>query len=372
MIEKNMKKWTRDGGRLKRIQIQSDPAVWLKDDDIFILKSNATNAIGLLVVQQIPKKPQIRQVSQISELLSLPLELFLSICVFLDVKDVENLGRVCKDLDNLVKRTFLPRVILPLSEQSLRQLGGPGGRFILSLSSSVNIRLWGEGGFETMLRENMNLKYLKEVKFVGNNYSVEYRGGLISGYKNIMKNILFNKKYLRKIDISIDSSEECYRQLQRLKDLPYLEELSLRSSGLGGQFNRTMPEGRKLNQMLKDTLANLNIQSLELKGFNTPWEEYTECFGMEIFSDTIQVLKLDYYSKTFELAAIKAVNLKEIQISSDFWYRNQDPRSLARILSEGCPNLEKYNCRDLGNLDRNEQFVEQLSAVILSAVDEEL
>ena len=76
-----------------------------------------------------------------------------------------------------------------MSEQSLSQLGGPGGRFILSLSSSVNIRLWGEGGFETILRENMNLKYLKEVKFVGNNYSLEFRGGLISGYKNIMNKL---------------------------------------------------------------------------------------------------------------------------------------------------------------------------------------
>ena len=366
MVEKNMK-WTIDGGRLKRIQIQSESAVWLKDEDIFILKSNATNAIDQLIVQQIPKKPLIKQVSQISELLSLPLELFLSICVYLNVRDVENLGRVCKDLNNLVKRTFLPRVILPLSEQSLRQLGGPGGRFILSLSSSVNISLWGEGGFETMLRENMNLKYLKEVKFVGNNYSLEFRGGLISGYKNIMKNILFNKKYLRKIDISIDSSEECYRQLQRLKDLPYLEELSLRSSGLRSQETRTMPEGRNLNQILNDTLANLKIKSLELKGFNTPWESYTECFGIEIFSDTIQVLKL-HYSKTFELAAIKAVNLKEIQIISDFWYGNQDPRRLARILSEGCPNLEKYNCRDLCNLDRNEHFVDQLSTVIDNAM----
>jgi len=373
MVRKNGSQWVRYEGRLRRIPIQSDWAeIILKDNEIFLLKCDAANAIDRLIVQQIHKKPRVRQISQLSELLSLPQELFLSISVFLDIKDVENLGRVCKDLDNLVKRTFLLRVVLPLSEQSLKQLGGPGGRYILSLSSSVNIRLWGEGGYEEMLKKNMNLKYLKEVKFVGNNYSYEFRGGLISGYKSILQNILFSKKYLRKIDISIDSSEECYRQLQRLKEMPYLEELCLRSSGLRRQYNETMPEERKLNQILNDTLAKIKIKKLELKGFKMPWEPYTDFFGIEIFSDSIQVLKL-HYSKNFELAAIKARNLKNIEISSDFW-RSQDPTRLALILYKGCPNLEKYNCRALCNLDRDEHFVEKLSTVIAdtSIIDEEL
>jgi len=368
MVKKSEKKWTREGGRLKRME------KWIfqlsKDNEIFILESDSTNAIEQLIIQQIPKKPKFRKFSQKTELLALPLEIFLNFSVYLDIKDIENLRMVCKDLANLVNKTFIPRVVLPLSQKSLNHLGG---RFILGLFSNVNIRLWGEGGFETLLKTRMNLKYLKEVKFVGNNYSLVYRGGLISGYLSIMKNIFLSKKYVRKLDISIDSSEECYEQLQRLKKMTFLEELCLRSSDFRSQYNRTMPEGRGLNQLLLDTLTGLNIKTLELKGFRTPWESYTDTFGIEIVSDTIKVLKL-HYSKTFELSAIKAVNLEEIEISSDFWTRGQAPASLAEILTIGCPNLVKYNCRDLRTIDRGGNWLEQLNNVIKSSsiIDETL
>ena len=190
--------------------------------------------------------------SQNSSLLSLPLELFLIVSTHLDVTDIENLAMTCKDMSNFVRRVFVTRVVMPLSEHSMAQLGGSSGRCVLSLASSVNIRLWGERGYEEMLKK-MNLKFVKNVKFVGNNYSVGFGEGegLISGYKSIMENIFLCKKFVRKLDISIDSSEECYRQLDRLKEMPCLEELCLRSSGLRAQFNETMPEDRTLNRAFR-------------------------------------------------------------------------------------------------------------------------
>ena len=197
-------RWTRDGRRLQRVSTMLDENV-LKDDDLLLLKTDATNAIERLIVQhKIPVKPNFRKNSkklslkQNSKLLYLPLEIFISITSQIDVSDVENLARTCKDLNVLVNRTFITQVVLPLSVMNMEKLGGRNGRYVLSLSSNANIRLWNEGEFECML-QGMNLKYLKEVKFVGNNYGVMSGGGLIRGYKSIMKNIFHSKRYVRKM-----------------------------------------------------------------------------------------------------------------------------------------------------------------------------
>ena len=289
----------------------------LKSEDVIILKADATGAIERLIVQhKIIKKPRVRHFSQECILLSLPLEMFLYVIAHLDVRDVESLGMTCKDLKNLTRRLFVPRVVLPLSEESMVMLGGPAGRFVLSICSSVNLRLWENKEFEDMLRR-MNLQHVKEVKFVGNNYSNHKDGeGLIRAYKSVLKNIFLTKKYIRKLDISIDSTEECYRQLERLKEMPNLEELCLRSSGLRAQFNEIMPEERTLNALLNNTLRGLRIVTFELKGFTMHWGDYSKCFELQICSKTIQTLKLQY-SKNVDLSVIDAEQLKKIQIVSN-------------------------------------------------------
>ena len=66
----------------------------LKDDDLLLLKTDATNVIERLIVQhKIPMKPNFRKSSnklsleQNSKLLSLPLEIFVSITTQIDVSD---------------------------------------------------------------------------------------------------------------------------------------------------------------------------------------------------------------------------------------------------------------------------------------------
>merc|ERR1712013_267662 len=190
---------------------------------------------------------------------------------------------------------FVPRVVLPLSEKNMELLED---RFVLSLSSNVNIRLWGVSHeFEDILKK-MNLSHVKEVKFVGNNYSV-CGGGLTSIYKKTLGNIFLCKKFIRKLDISIDSSEECYRQLKRLNEMPFLEELSLRSSG--GFSNG---KSWVLNWILEETLRELKIHTFELKGFALSWDLYED-------------FELRIYSKNIQITEIVAENLKEIQIFSD-------------------------------------------------------
>ena len=64
-----------------------------EDEEILMLKADASNAIEKLIVQpEIAKKPRARQMSKNISLISLPLELFLIVSTHLDVKDVENLG----------------------------------------------------------------------------------------------------------------------------------------------------------------------------------------------------------------------------------------------------------------------------------------
>merc|ERR1719322_52921 len=127
------KKWMRVCGRLVRTS---------ENEDVRILKVDATKAINSMIVQnELIEKPKARQPSQNFSLLSLPLEIFLIITTYLDVKDVENLGTTCEDLSNLVRRVFVPKVVLPLSAQNMELLEGPNGRFVLSLCSTINIRL---------------------------------------------------------------------------------------------------------------------------------------------------------------------------------------------------------------------------------------
>ena len=117
-----------------------------------------------------------------------------------------------------------------------------------------------------------------------------------------------------------------------------------------------------------------------MKGFTTPWENYSKCFEIQIYSKTIQTLKLQY-CKIYELSAIDAEQLKEIQIESDYWcfclYHAQSsvdesgslyddpedpPGRLAGILARGCPNLERYNGMDLKSLARNGSWLEELQS----------
>jgi len=360
-------KGTRDSERFVSLSTMLEENV-LKDEDVILLKADATAVIDSLIVQhKIWRKPEVRQFSQSCILLSLPLEMFLSVVAYLGVKDVENLGMTCKGLNNLTRRIFVPRVLLPLSEKNLDLLDG---RFVLSLSSNVSIGLWGVNNeYEQMLKK-LNLIYVKEVKFVGNNYKVNY-GGLTSSYKRILGNIFLSKKFVRKLDISIDSTEECYRQLQSLKEMPFLNELCLRSSG---GFSQAQIYERTLNEILKDTLKELKIQTFELKGFIMPWDD-SGFYELQIYSKTIRKLKLSY-SKNMELTDIVAGNLKELLIASDSIYNSyclfhapstvfvtgpSDPPSrLAVILARGCPNLEKYNGMDLTSMSRNGSWLEEL------------
>lgn len=299
----------------------------------------------------------------------------------LNVKDVQNLSMTCKDLNNLVARIFVRRVMLPLSARNMEMLGGPNGRFVLSLRSRENIRLWGwgtEGRVEAMLMK-MNLTYLKEVEFVGNNYNFNKiidGWGLISAYNSVMKNILLRKSFIRKLDILVDSSEECYIQLQRLKKMSFLEELCLRSRDCMWQHNIRTPNEITLNKLLKETLTGLKIRTLELKGFSMPWDQDSGFFKIEIFSKSIQTFKLQC-SKNCELATIEAENLKEITMRTDYWsfclYHAQStvdymlssdpsdpPGRLAGILANGCPSLEKYNGMDLRALGKNGSWLAEL------------
>ena len=142
-----------DGSRLQRVSTLLDENV-LKDDDPLFLQTDATSATEKIIVQD--KIPVI--------FLSLPLEIFVSITTLIDVIDVENLTRTCKDLHMLVNKTFITRVVLPLSVKNMENLGGRNGRYVLSLST--NAILWDEDEFECTMK-SMNLKYLKEVKFAG-------------------------------------------------------------------------------------------------------------------------------------------------------------------------------------------------------------
>jgi len=362
------KAWTRSGRRLQRIsEILEDNL--LNGEDVLLLKTDATSAIEKLIVQHdIPKKPSFRNKSrrvgfvQESELFSLPLEILIEITTHIDTSDVENLGRTCKDLELLVNMTFVSRVVLPLSEKNMERLGG---RFVLSLCSSVNIRLWGDGVFESLLK-SMNLKYLKEVKFVGNNYRNVSRGGLSTGYKSILRNIFLNKKYIRKLDLSLDSSEEYYKLLERLRGMPHLEELCLRSSRFRCSHSGSKQEEKTLNQVLRNTLSGLQIRSFELKGVVVSWEADQTDYYLEIVSDSIEVLKLEYH-KNYHLGAIEARKLQSLQVSTSYWHfclyhalsmedgylvddENDPPGRLVGILATGCPKLELYNGLDLKSM----------------------
>ena len=122
--------------------------VYYEDDEVQFVKSYPENTIGEIIVQHIiPKKPNKILMSiqePLSKLVSLSVELLLKITTDFEVEDVENLGKTCIDLNIKINSLFITRLVLPLSQSNFKKLGGRSGRFILSLTSSLNVRIWNQ------------------------------------------------------------------------------------------------------------------------------------------------------------------------------------------------------------------------------------
>ena len=376
--------WTRMEGRLVRrgALVEDNILPDQTDDDIILLKADASKAIRKLIVQdQVVGKPRrVRSVKRKSEAMDnsvqnqksfiekLPLELMLLITFHLDLRDVENLSRTCTLLEAVITNNFVTNVIMPLSESNLQKLNR-SGRNILSLTSSVNIRMWNwndEKQYERMLSK-LKLKYVKEVKFIGPNYDMRWEGtgGLIPGYISIVNNVFLSKKFIRKLEISVDNSPDCLDYLNKLKTLPCLTDLSIRSSDIRSTTPAFKQSKITLNRLLAEMLDGLKITTLEMKSFKMRWEKIDGFYYYKINlkSNFIRRLKIEC-NKQIKLASVDAPELKELVIESDytcyclFHSKIQDNdgdhgdsvASFAEELSKGCPKLETYNGMNLNQL----------------------
>ena len=205
------------------------------------------------------------------------------------------------------------------------------------------------------------------MKFIGPNYDLrrEGSGGLIPGYISIINNVFLSKKFIRKLEISVDNSPECLDYLNKLKTLPCLTDLSIRSSDIRDCRPNFKQSDITLNRLLAEMLDGLKITTLELKSFKMRWEETDGVFyyNMNLKSNFIRKLKIEC-SKQIKLASVDAPELKELVIESDymcyclFHSKIQDNdgdhgdgvASFAEELSKGCPELETYNGMNLNQL----------------------
>jgi len=349
-------------------------------DDIIVMKCDYSEWIRKRVVQHdIPHlrlKPQIENENE-TGLLDVPVELIFMIISELGIKEVGSLSKTCRYFYNFVNDNFVKEVLLPLSSENMPKVSGENGRHILRLSSNVNIRWW-QSGFEGMLN-SLKLKYLKEIKFVGPNY---YTSGdktfLLDEYKKILSSVVLTKSHLRRIDISLELTEQYCTILQQLKRLPRLEELCLRPH----RFNQRRDTVLSLNQVLKQILQGLRIKTFELTklqddaGFGQP----CSYFGLIVSSEYIENFIL-HMGKELYLGDIHAMNLRKLTIHSEFYcggragsagcinhweiYDNHyaleygSIRKLAHIVEKGCPNLEYFNNRKISLHESRENSLEK-------------
>ena len=334
------------------------------------------------------KIPEELTVSPVNYLRMLPVEILLRILDHLCIQDIVNLTRTSKDLHKDITDTFeLRETTMSVFNNHIVEQVTKDDKQILSLCSNVNIQAWeyqdwlrskgdgthyieidsdtdsgedqtdtyGRGNFENLLKD-MKLKYVRNVKFIGTNYGTnDHRGLLIPLYKSAMRNIFINKEFIQKLEISVDTSQECFNYLGKLKNMKFLKKLILRSSQREALYGiRDGPI--TLSKMLKNTLDGLGILYLRLRNFGTVWlSKNSNVFELE--SATIQSLQIEQM-KGVKLGGLNVPNLTRLNYEG-FWgfclWHEQtsdlvDHGGMAEMLSENCPVLNYYNSLDLNKL----------------------
>jgi len=316
-----------------------------------------------------------------NQLKRIPVEILHRILSHLDLDDIVNLCQTSKKLNEDITKSFeLRRVHLLQTDYHFSILTSrcqesvkKNRKQILSFAFNGNIGLWeytnwlktdglrtpyidmeiddedenshGKGTFEKHLKK-LKLKYVKDVKFIGPNYGGhEYALLLTQQYKSTLRNVFLSKKFIRKLEISADSTQECYEYLGLLKNMKFLKELILRSRS----FDRPAGVGYNLSQLLANTLNGLNIQSLCLKNNGVNHQS-----RIEMESPYIEVLQIENDKHTklgcFKLPNLREMNYDGVWASCLLHEHFNDSESITGMLSKNCPKLEYYNGMDLNKL----------------------
>ena len=345
------------------------------DEDISIVGIDNSEAIKKLVVQdKVKGKPRLKgKLDQDSHLMHLPKEIKVMIFSHIPAKSVGRLARSCKAMTKFANQIYVESVILPLSMENQRKLGG---RYVLSLTSSVDLSVWEEGQYMAMVRK-MNLKQVKRMKVTGPNFrSFEGYFALTKQYVNALAYYVTCGENLEFLDILVDNSKEVLDVIESLSHLPRLREVILRHCGDLARLSTSDAGSGDMNMLINKLLTNPAIKMLSLKGFSIPWEGFWKegkVYMVKIKSTALETLKIEF-SKCFGLGLFDTPSLREISVSADCWahclYHSDPvidpqthcPRILgmgerAALLAQGCPRLERYNDLELELLDASKYLL---------------
>ena len=158
--------WARTNGRLVKVEEE------VVDREVTIVTEDNSEAIRSLIVQKdVQRRARFRnKCHQEAALVLLPAELKMMVVRGVSARDVAALAGTCKALKEFVTQSFVPFVILPLSEESLGRLAG---RAVLALTSTVQLAIWRRGGYLAMV-DRINLKEVKRLRFGGPNFRTEH------------------------------------------------------------------------------------------------------------------------------------------------------------------------------------------------------
>jgi len=328
--------------------------------ELSIIRVNNQEAIKQLIVQKNIRAKSVILTGKSEQewvFFMLPPEIQLYIFDLISTKELSILAQTCKALDQLISEVFVFKVILPLSKENQKRLDG---RFVLDVTSSVNIRIWKVGQYLGMVKK-MKLAKLKRLKFNGNNFGVKREQTKITQYGNYVESFyglhdwyldaldhyISHGMNLESIDILIDNSVRFSHLIDTIATLPRLREVTLRSTTDDLQSDPDENPSMTMNKLIEQLLKNRAIIKLTLQGFDRPWGTKSGSspdtnYEFVIKSKSLEKIRMQY-NKCFVIGNIEAENLREIDVESCHNYGTNYMGGLAPLLTIGCPKLERVN-----------------------------
>jgi len=274
----------------------------------------------------------------------LPHIVLLQICDNVAVKDVLALAGTSKILHSFLHSCFLVVLRLPVPP-ALQEAART--KQVLSLTSSCNVHSL-PGVVTLQPFASLNLNKLKELSLTGKNHVWNKQYLLSDQYKQVLGHLIstLDRPSLNRLEFLTDESMACVDLLEGLPTFGNLSEVVVHGIGYFNPCASYHMDKEIAQKIINKVLANTSIKILRLKSFQT----INRCVVFE--SPSLEQLEAEL-GRSFQIGLLNLPRSKEIQIDTSMWYGcfyHAQNGELKRIVSHGCPSLEKFNGIDLSLL----------------------
>lgn len=274
----------------------------------------------------------------------LPHLVLLQICDTIGVEDVLALAGTNKTLHSFLHSCFLVVLRLPVT---LRFQEAARTKQVLGLYSSCNVHsLPNINHLEPFA--SLNLSKLKELSLTGKNHVWNKQYLLSDQYKQVLRFLIssLDRISVKRLEFLTDESMACVDLLEDLSKFANLDEVVVHGIGYFNSCAAYHMDKEIAQKIIDKVLANTNIKTLRLKSFQT----INRCVVFE--SPSLEHLEAEL-GRSFQIGLLNLPRSKEIQMDTSMWFGcfyHAQNGELKRIVSQGCPSLEKFNGINLVDL----------------------